>query len=228
MRRLVLLLAPMMAAAACKSGEHAAGKSVVAMNKTTAAEDAPAQQASAAPTASPGPASSRSPSASAPSALRLTRDGLGPLRVGMPIDRDALVRLAPGHSVAVVDNETEGEAYQVFEIRSGDATLVRVTPADGKISSITILSSSIPSDIGVAPSARYPAVRDALGPLDCELTDRDDLFPEQPTCTSKQAQGLHIIFQRVDLPDLDEGARIPPDRQNALLGDAAVEAIDLR
>lgn len=91
-----------------------------------------------------------------------------------------------------------------------------------------MLDPAIASDNGVAVGTAYTTVRDRLGPLACELTYHDDMFPEQPTCTAGRAPGWNIVFERVDAPGLDEGAAIPPERQQELLAGAAVEAIDFR
>ena len=179
-------------------------------------------------TAPAHPAPSRASDAAPIDPLRLGLDGVGPLRSGMPIDREELVGLLPGYTVVVTEDSFEGQSFEVWEIRSGDATVVRLVPSDGVIGALTVLSSAIASDTGVAVGTGYAEVRDRIGPLTCELTYHDDMFPVQPTCTASRAPGWNIVFAPVDAEGLGEGQPVPPDRQQKLLAGAVVEAIDFR
>lgn len=172
-----------------------------------------------------GPAAPAADQAAAP-ALRIGLAGIGPLRVGMPIDRDELAHLVSGYTVVVSQDEFEGETYEVYEVREGEVTAIRVVPSRGTIGALTVFSSAIPSDTGVAVGTDYATARDRLGPLACELTYHEDMFPEQPTCTAQRAPSCNFIFEDVEMPGLEEGAAIPDAHQEKLLGRAKIEAID--
>src|SRR5262249_10249710 len=113
--------------------------------------------------------------------------------------------------------------------RSGKERLLRVAPSQkGQISSLIVYGSGVASDMGVGVGATFKAVRDALGPLECELTYHDDpLFPEQMSCSTRKVSHWTIFFEKVATRGLHEGSKIAPERQEKLLGRAKVEAIEI-
>jgi hypothetical protein len=155
--------------------------------------------------------------------LRIGPGGVGPLEPKLAIDKTTLAALVPGYTVEVVVDSFEGVDFEVFDVKSGAAAVLRVVPADGVIDSIIVFSAAIPSDLGVAVGTPYATAVAELGPFDCELSYHDEpLFPEQAGCA---AGAWQLIFD--NSPNLGEGAKLPAKRQAKLLRKSKVEAMVL-
>jgi hypothetical protein len=159
-------------------------------------------------------------------ALDLRADGLGPVILGEPVSAASLRAALPGYDVREEEASYEDIPVERIVVADGDAELFWITPDGGKVAAIVVTSPAASSALGVNVGSSYRDAVGALGPLLCEIAYDDDTFAFHPLCNNPDHPGVIVVFESVDLPDdIMPGDSIPPDRTDALLSAATVEAI---
>lgn len=151
-------------------------------------EAAPQPSAGSAP--APAGSGSAAPTTDA-NALRIRKDGVGPVKVGMPIDKATLAKLLPGTSIEEVEEGAEEETYTTFVVSRGKDVLFQLVPVDGKVVSIMVLGRAVESELGFKVGSKYEEVT-GQGALACEKPD--------PNAADGAGSG-HIVCSSGALPD---------------------------
>lgn len=126
--------------------------------------------------------------------LVLRADGVGPLSIGMVVDKDSLAALLPDYTIEVEQHYFEDTPYDKYAIKKGDEVLVRITPTDGVVYAINITSALVKSELGFKVGMKYEKVVAAIGKLSCEVPPHDDPFSSDYICVPESFSSMQLGF----------------------------------
>jgi hypothetical protein len=146
----------------------------------------------------PQPAAAAAPPAApaVPAPVELTLSAAGLQGIGAAATKEELAAVPHEYEVAqVMLSGGEGEEYPAFTLTRGGTLVANLTPENGKIHYVQLVSPAIRTDKGLAVGATYEELV-AAGKASCELND-DGPEEQGPSGTSAMCEvdGVKIGYE---------------------------------
>lgn len=158
---------------------------------------------------------------SAVAGLLLTGRETEPITANTTAGRESLAELLPGYEVRAERDELKGDEYVVYRIRREGELALEVRPQlDESVGLITVHSPDFQTAPGIAVSSSFAEVTDAEDDLTC-LGRAGDSATHIDCFSTGRSYAFDVGS------DAYQGDEIPSDQQDVILGEHAVELINV-